>query len=362
MPWVPITSALAQLGLRVASTRLIWSEGTQVRRASPFLMKSRRAPVLRCRASRSALTSPRAIALDLDGTLFTSSGQVSNETCTALRAFVEHGGVAMIATGRGRSTAVRVACELEAQHGIIIRYIVCSEGALALQRAPRSDSGVTPDEAWCVLWTGMRPGSAYPLGALRAALPGASFAAEVDGLGGFIIDSEQYIDTIRSRSPGFAQRFLAGRQATPDFDHVFGASERIGWLRALPENATEADADALCERVADALTATAPGSDLQVTTCSIVSLRSLGALTISTRGTDKSSGLAAATAACGINAADVLAFGDHDNDLAMFAWAGQSVCPANANGNAKAAATWRSHLSNDEDFIGDALRGLGFGA
>ena len=94
-------------------------------------------------------------------------------------------------------------------------------------------------------------------GALRAALPGASFAAEVDGLGGFIIDSEQYIDTIRSRSPGFAQRFLAGRQATPDFDHVFGASERIGWLRALPENATEADADALCERVADALTATA---------------------------------------------------------------------------------------------------------
>ena len=85
-------------------------------------------------------------------------------------------------------------------------------------------------------------------------------------------------------------------------------------------------------------------------------------MTISTRGTDKSSGLAAATAACGINAADVLAFGDHDNDLAMFAWAGQSVCPANANGNAKAAATWRSHLSNDEDFIGDALRGLGFGA
>ena len=26
MPWVPITSVLAQLGLRVVSTRLIWSE------------------------------------------------------------------------------------------------------------------------------------------------------------------------------------------------------------------------------------------------------------------------------------------------------------------------------------------------
>ena len=39
----------------------------------------------------------------------------------------------------------------------------------------------------------------------------------------------------------------------------------------------------------------------------------------------------------------------------MFEWAGQSICPSNANEAAKAAATLCSHLSNDEDFIVDAL-------
>ena len=266
----------------------------------------------------------------------------------------------MLATGRGRSTAVRVACELEETHGVTIKYIICSDGSIALQRESPASSRA-PEGAWRVLWTSMRHGRDYPLKALRAALPGASFAAEVDGLGGSIIDSEQYFETIRDRCPKFAARFLAGRQPTPEFDRVFGASERIGWLRALPANASEADAESLCARISDVLAADAPGSDLHVAPTTIVSLRCLGALTILRRGTDKSNGLAAAATACEIDAADVLAFGDHDNDLGMFKWAGQSVCPSNANLNAQAAATWQSHLSNDEDFIAEALRGLGFG-
>ena len=43
----------------------------------------------------------------------------------------------------------------------------------------------------------------------------------------------------------------------------------------------------------------------------------------------------------------------------MFAWAGQSLCPSNAHERAKAAATLCSHLSNDEDFIVDALAQAG---
>ena len=54
-----------------------------------------------------------------------------------------------------------------------------------------------------------------------------------------------------------------------------------------------------------------------------------------------------------------LALGDHANDLGMFAWAGQSLCPSNADERAKAAATLCSHLSNDEDFIVDALAQAG---
>lgn len=279
------------------------------------------------------------------------------ETCAALRAFVDGGGVAMIATGRGRSTAVRVACDLKRTHGVVIEYIVCADGSIALQRA--CEPGRSPEDGWDVLWTSMCHGRDYPLGALRAALPGASFAAEVDGLDGSIIDSDHYFETIRARSPKFAARFLAGRQPTPDFDRVFGGAERVGWLRAVPANASEAETDALCARVAELLTEEAPGSDLTVAPTTIASLRSLGALTILRRGTDKSNGLAAVAAAHQIEASEVLAFGDHMNDVGMFAWAGQSVCPANANENARAAATWQSHLSNDEDFIADTLRGIG---
>ena len=130
------------------------------------------------------LRPPRAIALDLDGTLFNSAGEVSQPTRRALRAYVEQGGAVVLATGRGRSKAVRVAAELEAA-GVPIPCVVCSDGAVALQRNTRARSA---EDAWSVLWTDMLPGREYPLDALRSALPGASFCAEIDGLGGSIID------------------------------------------------------------------------------------------------------------------------------------------------------------------------------
>ena len=133
--------------------------------------------------ARPPLRPPRAIALDLDGTLFNSAGEVSQPTRRALRAYVEQGGAVVLATGRGRSKAVRVAAELEAA-GVPIPCVVCSDGAVALQRKRAR----LAEEAWSVLWTDMLPGREYPLDALRTALPGASFCAEIDGLGGSIID------------------------------------------------------------------------------------------------------------------------------------------------------------------------------
>ena len=141
-------------------------------------------------AAHPPLRPPRAIALDLDGTLFNSAGEVSQPTRRALRAYVEQGGAVVLATGRGRSKAVRVAAELEAA-GVPIPCVVCSDGAVALQRkalcAGRARAR-SAEDAWSILWTDMLPGREYPLDALRTALPGASFCAEIDGLGGSIID------------------------------------------------------------------------------------------------------------------------------------------------------------------------------
>ena len=91
------------------------------------------------------------------------------------------------------------------------------------------------------------------------------------------------------------------------------------------------------------------------------SLRAVGAVTVSRAATDKSVGLAVVARQLGLHASDFMAFGDAENDLSMFRWAGSSYCPANGSADAKAAATLCSSLSNDEDFIVQALREVGVG-
>lgn len=57
------------------------------------------APTLR-RTLAAAPYAPKAVALDVDGTLLTASGSVGDRTAKALNAFVSSGGLAVIATGR----------------------------------------------------------------------------------------------------------------------------------------------------------------------------------------------------------------------------------------------------------------------
>ena len=57
----------------------------------------------------------------------------------------------------------------------------------------------------------------------------------------------------------------------------------------------------------------------------------------------------------GLTSADVCTFGDAENDLGMLDWARYSVCPSNGRPPAKERAAFVSRLSNDEDFIADAL-------
>ena len=66
--------------------------------------------------------------------------------------------------------------------------------------------------------------------------------------------------------------------------------------------------------------------------------------------------LQAVTASRGIRPEEVCAFGDAENDHDMLAWAGVGVVPSNARDGAKERATFVSALSNDEDFVADALQ------
>jgi hydroxymethylpyrimidine pyrophosphatase-like HAD family hydrolase len=80
-------------------------------------------------------------------------------------------------------------------------------------------------------------------------------------------------------------------------------------------------------------------------------------LEIGASGVSKASGLALLCQRRGIDPADVLAFGDMPNDLAMLAWAGRSIAVANAHAEVIGAAD-EITASNDECGVAVVLERL----
>ena len=72
------------------------------------------------------------------------------------------------------------------------------------------------------------------------------------------------------------------------------------------------------------------------------------------RGRHQGHGLARAAAHLGVGAADVVAFGDMPNDLAMLAWAGHGVAVANAHPDVLCVAD-EVTASNLEDGVASVL-------
>lgn len=77
-------------------------------------------------------------------------------------------------------------------------------------------------------------------------------------------------------------------------------------------------------------------------------------LEVMPKGIDKGTGLEALSQYLGIQAAEVMAIGDEQNDLAMLEWAGTGVAMANASDEVKAHATYVTK-SNGEDGVAHAI-------
>lgn len=82
-----------------------------------------------------------------------------------------------------------------------------------------------------------------------------------------------------------------------------------------------------------------------------------GYLEITRTGVDKASGLRAVLRRLGGEPQGLVAIGDGENDLGMYALAAVAVAPANASGRVMALATHRTD-SNDEDGVATALGAL----
>jgi len=236
--------------------------------------------------------SPRLLATDLDGTLVRSDGTVSGRSRRALELAERCGVLVVIVTGRPPRWLAPVV-EQTGHRGLA----VCANGAvlydLHRERVVRSsllEVAAAQEVVRC----------------LREQIPGLAFAAERSGL-----PDDRFLHeatyTVRWPQPLTVESQLAEVLAEP----------MVKLLARHPD----LGADDLLARARVAV-----GSSATLTHSSTD-----GLLEISAAGVSKASGLAALADERGIDAADVVAFGDMPNDLPMLAWAGHSVAVANAH-------------------------------
>ncbi|WP_333768018.1 HAD family hydrolase [Streptomyces sp. IBSBF 2435] len=257
-----------------------------------------------------AVSSPRLIATDLDGTLLRNDRSVSPRTIAALADAEAAGIEVFFVTGRP-ARWMGVVAEHLAGHGMAI---LANGAAVYDLRAHRLIEAfpLPEDDALAVAH------------ALRSALPGTSFAVE-------------RADDFR-REPGYAAVEPDGASRAPV--EVLLAEDRAQPLLKLLAKHPTIDPD---EFLATALAVA--GKHGEITRSSHYAL-----LEVSGAGVSKATTLARCCAERGVSAAEVVAFGDMPNDLAMLGWAGTSYAVANAHPDVLAATTHRT-VANEDDGV-----------
>ena len=257
----------------------------------------------------------RLIASDLDGTLLGADGRLSARTIAAIEAAAASGIHVAAATGRSHLTAApRLAPAVPS-----MRWAVCSNGATlydlheqrVVHHSPIADDHLAE------------------LGDVWDKVDG--FALGWEGTGGFGADR-----AFQARHPHADGLASAPANARPPASGV---------LKILVSHSVFVGAD-LIEHVRSHVP-----SGLEVA--------SSGApfVEITAAGVHKGSGIARLAERLGVDAASTMVFGDNNNDLPMFAWAGRSVAMANATPEAHAAANGVT-AHHAEDGVAQAVEAL----
>jgi hydroxymethylpyrimidine pyrophosphatase-like HAD family hydrolase len=259
---------------------------------------------------------PRLIATDLDGTLLRSDGTIDPRTRRAL-ARVEASGIrVVVCTARPSRTMCRLTQET-GHRGVAI----CSNGSAIwdLHSERLVDTFPFAVEA-----------AREVVARLRATLPDATWAMERHD--------------VFAHEPRYVPHW-----PVPD-DTVIGEIETLLSVPALQLMVRHPwlTGDELVAHARELVSDLAELSH----SSSVDALLEIGAA-----GVSKASGLAVLCERQGIDAGDVLAFGDMPNDLAMLEWAGRSVAVANAHPDVIQAADEMT-ASNDEGGVAQVLERL----
>ncbi|THA61909.1 Cof-type HAD-IIB family hydrolase [Streptomyces sp. A0958] len=259
------------------------------------------------------------IASDLDGTLLRGDGTLSPRTLRALRTAEEAGAEIVIVTAR----PPRFVDRLSEATGLA-GTAVCGNGALVYDMASRTvvSSNVLPLAVAQQVAT-----------ALAAVVPEVGFALET---GNQVLYEPAYRLRMCEDAgaelpvPSLAELWLTEAPVT----------KLLAWSERL-------DADTLL-----AAARQGAGDTVQLTHSG-----GRGLLEISAPGVTKAGALAGLCAARGIEATEVIAFGDMPNDLTVLAWAGTGYAMANAHPAVLAAVPTHAR-SNEEDGVAQVIEHL----
>jgi Cof subfamily protein (haloacid dehalogenase superfamily) len=249
---------------------------------------------------------PRLVATDLDGTIVDGSGEIGDRTVRALQAVEELGVPVVFVTGRPHRWLREVA-ERTGHTGLAI----CANGGTVYDLHTEQVVAHHPIAIEVGLEVSRR---------LRDALPDVAFAVET--LDGY------------AREQTYRARWDSG------MEHSLGSIDEIfddATVKLLVRHESM-DADDLLAAAREIV-----GDLVEFTHSSIG-----GLLEISAAGVSKATTLAALCADRGIDAADVIAFGDMPNDLAMLAWAGTAYAVAGAHADVLAAVPLRTADPEDD--------------
>lgn len=252
----------------------------------------------------------RGLAIDLDGTLLLPSGQPSERSIAALTAASAAGIHVMVASARWSALAARVSRQVPGS-----RVIVACSGAQVHDLESGRD----------VL--DLRLPRDFTLRVME-------ICNEYSGIGTFALDEQVYVrlDKAREANP-----------TAPEVQYVTRLEPR-GDERARVVMVQAGEAPGIVRAEVERHWAN------EVHMVDALSSSGRNILTITAAGAHKGVALRAACAELGIDASDVVAFGDSGNDIELFKAAGASVAMANGTFEAKQAATIET-LTNVEDGV-----------
>ena len=297
---------------------------------------------------------PRLIAIDLDGTLLNSSGEVSPRNLAALKLAEVSGIEIVISTGRRHSFAMRVLRDLQlrpasavvSSNGTVIRtinseLIHCTH--LPLSTARWLCSHLNDYRNTLVLTFDLTTPNGDDS---RGALVVEHLDDLHTSIGRWMRANERYIaqvkpieDALREGSIPPIQMMLCG-----SIDRMREAEDLLtAHPLVTPVGSYETpNAEVTLHRT------TYPETDLTL-------------LDILPAGCSKASALDHIAALRGFTAADILAIGDNWNDVAMLRLSGQAALMSNAPEDLKALASasgWTIVPSNDEDGVAVAIESV----